>query len=323
MREDVLVRPPRAGCGAAYTYRALAGAVWSGTSQTMQYTAIRRLLAFTLISTSATFALTGSAAAEGAASPWVEGFNNKARLVVGEAHLPGQKDGLFGALEIVMPDGWKTYWRAPGDAGGIPPEFDFSASENAAEIRVLYPAPHRMVDKTGTTIGYKDRAFFPFAVTAKDPAQPVHLKLNATYGICKELCVPAEAAFDMVIPPDMGSSEVIEAALQSVPRLVPIQGTDPVVSKWRVEMRDAKPILIIEAEDPAGASDSGPGSDAFVNSSNGTYLPLPKKISDANGRALFDVDLTDGAEMKDLAGKPISITLVGRKGQSETTITLP
>jgi DsbC/DsbD-like thiol-disulfide interchange protein len=289
----------------------------------MNDTVIRRLLALALISTCATFHQTGSAAADGLASPWVDGFNNKARLLAGKASLPGQKDSLFGALEIAMPPGWKTYWRAPGDAGGIPPEFDFSASENAAEVHVLYPVPHRLIDKNGTTVGYKDHAIFPVAVTAKDFSQPIVLKLKASYGVCKELCVPAEVELDLVIPPDAGPSNDIAAALPTVPRIAPIRGIDPVVSKWRVEMRGAKPVLMIESEDPAAIADGETGSDAFVDAKSGTYLPVPKKISDANGRAVFEVDLTDGADIKDLTGKPISITLIGGKGQSETTITLP
>jgi DsbC/DsbD-like thiol-disulfide interchange protein len=284
---------------------------------------IRRLLASVLISTSTLVALAGSAGAEGVASPWVEGYKNKARLLGGKASLPGTQESLYGALEIEMPSGWKTYWRAPGDAGGIPPEFDFSASDNAKDVRVLYPAPHRLVDKTGTTVGYKDQAIFPIAVTAQDPAKTVHLKIKAVYGVCKELCVPAEVELDLLIPPDVDRSAEIEAVLPNVPRLTPIRGTDPIVSKWRIEMRDAKPVLLIEAEDPAGTNTSDATSDAFVDAKDGTYLPVAKKISDTNGRAVFVVALTDGADIKELAGKAISITLVGGKGQSETTITLP
>ncbi|HPG88442.1 MAG TPA: protein-disulfide reductase DsbD family protein, partial [Hyphomicrobium sp.] len=76
------------------------------------------------------------------ASPWTEGFKNKARLLAGRAERPGQGgEHMYAAIEIEMQTGWKTYWRVPGDAGGIPPEFDLSASENAKDVTVLYPAP--------------------------------------------------------------------------------------------------------------------------------------------------------------------------------------
>jgi DsbC/DsbD-like thiol-disulfide interchange protein len=183
--------------------------------------------------------------AEAIASPWIEGFNNKSRLHAGRAVMDG-KDGLFAAIEIAMPDGWKTYWRVPGDAGGIPPEFDFSASENLSEARVLYPAPQRLFDKAGATIGYKDRAVFPFLLLAKDAAKPIALKLKAAYGVCKELCVPAEAELEIDVPADAAASSVIGDAVSKVPRAAPIEGRDPILKSWRVEERGGKPALVIE-----------------------------------------------------------------------------
>lgn len=263
------------------------------------------------------FGATPAAVADGVASPWVEGFNNKARLLAGRAPFAG-KDGIYAAVEIAMPVGWKTYWRAPGDAGGIPPEFDFTASQNLADAHVLYPAPHRLFDKAGATIGYKDHVVFPVALTAKDPAQPIQLKLRAAYGVCKDLCVPAEAEIDMTVPADAVASAEIATVLATVPQSVPIQGRDPVVSAWRVDDPAGKPVLVVDANDPGG-----PGGDAFVYASNGSYLPLPKKVSEAGEKAVYEIDLTDGVDLKDLKGKPVLITLVGSKGQSETSIILP
>jgi DsbC/DsbD-like thiol-disulfide interchange protein len=259
--------------------------------------------------------LASPVAAEGLASPWVEGFNNKVRLIAGRTMPQG---GLVAGIDIAMSAGWKTYWRTPGEAGGVPPEFDWSASENLSDAKVLYPAPHRLIDKAGATIGYKDRVLFPVALTAKDPALPIVLKLKAAYGVCKELCVPAEAELDITVPPEADVSNDIAAVLPSVPRAKPIQETDPVVSKWRLEVRAGKPVLVIEVSDPSGSI-----GDAFVDAAGGVYVPLPKKISGSGGNAVYEVDLTDGVDYKDLKGKPLAVTLTGAKGQSETSITLP
>ncbi len=256
------------------------------------------------------------ATADDVASPWVAGFNNKSRLLAGLADARGGK--LYAGVQIDMPAGWKTYWRAPGDAGGVPPEFDFSASKNLGSARVLYPAPHRSVDKAGTTIGYKDRVTFPVELIATDPSQPVGLKLKAAYGVCKDICIPAEAELELMVPIDISTSAEIAAALQSIPRTILDPATDPQLSAWRIESRDGKPALILETLDPAGAD-----GDAFVDADAGLYLPPPKKISSTDGRAVYEVDLTDGVDIKDLKTKPIKVTLVGGKGQSETSITLP
>ncbi len=266
--------------------------------------------------TALAFVFAGLAAQAGtpaAVSPWTDGFNNKARLVAGRASAAAGGP-IYAGLEIAMPAGWKTYWRSPGEAGGIPPEFDWSGSENLATVRVLYPVPHRLVDKGGATIGYKDHILFPVVVEAKDISKPVTLTLKAAYGVCKELCVPAEAELTLAIAPDVGPSAEIEDALKTVPG-VPVAGRDPALTAWRIETADGKPKLILDVTDPGG--DVG---DAFADVPDGTYLPLPKMVSASSGRLIYEVDLTDGVDLKALKGKSITVTLAGSKGQSEIVI---
>ncbi len=256
-------------------------------------------------------------AAESAQSPWVEGFNNKVRLIAGR--LESEKSATFAGIELQMPKDWKTYWRNPGEAGGIPPEFDFAGSENLERATVLYPAPHRLVDpKAGTNIGYKDHVIFPVRVTAKDKAKPVALKVMAAYGVCKDICVPAEAALKIEIPADATASPELAAALATVPANAADPAKDPALQRWRIDDADGKPKLVLEVKDPGGE-----GADAFLFSPDGLYMPMTKKTSDAKGAAVFEVDLTDGIELKDLKGKTIVLTLAGAKGQSETNIQLP
>ncbi len=258
------------------------------------------------------------AIAETLASPWLEGFNNKARLIAGRLPDAGPEPGKLAAgLQIEMPAGWKTYWRQPGEAGGVPPEFDWSASDNLAEAKVLYPAPHRLIDKSGAAIGYKDKVIFPATLIARDPAKPITLKLKASYGACKELCVPAEVDLTLVVPAAAGPSEEIAAAMLTIPHTTPA-ASDPALSAWRIDQRDAKPFLILEVADPGGS-----GGDAFVDTIGGVYLPLPKKTSEAAGKTVYEVNLTDGTDIEELKGKAVAVTLTGTKGQSETSIALP
>ena len=55
---------------------------------------------------------------------------------------PGWREGYshVAGLTIRLAPGWKTYWRAPGDAG-IPPSFNWSGSKNVADVRVQFPVP--------------------------------------------------------------------------------------------------------------------------------------------------------------------------------------
>ncbi len=254
------------------------------------------------------------------ASPWVQGFNNKVRLIAGKAGggPAGAMAQTYAGVEISMPSGWKTYWRNPGEAGGVPPEFDFSGSENLAKAEVLYPAPHRLIDpKAGENIGYKDHVTFPIAITAKDAAKPVSIKVKASYGVCKDICVPAEAVLSLDVPGDAANSADLSAVLAAVPAgssSARNPSKDPELKKWRVESGPDKPKLVLDVSDPGGE-----GGDAFLFSPDGIYVPMTRKVS----ATAFEADLTEGATPEELKGKSISVTLTGSKGQSETIIQLP
>lgn len=249
-------------------------------------------------------------------SDWIQGFDNKARLVAGHAVRNGAR-GLYAGVEVAMPEGWKTYWRAPGDAGGVPPDFEWQGSENLASALILYPAPHRLHDKAGDAVGYKNGVLFPVLLTPKDPAKPIVLHGKVDYGVCKDICVPAEAEFQIVVPPDVGPSSALTDALTQVPRDQARAGIDPSLSAWHLDQAAGKPKLILNV------ATASPGSvDAFVVAPGGVYVPLPKRVADSLGKAVFEVDLTDGVDIKDLKGKPLMVTMIDGKGQSETTITL-
>lgn len=271
------------------------------------------------------------ARAETLASPWVEGFNNKVRLLAGSVKRAAAAQTMAG-VEISMPPGWKTYWQAPGDAGGIPPEFDWTGSENLGSAVVRFPVPHRLVDKAGAAIGYKDQVLFPVDVTAKDKTRPVSLKLKVSYGACKDICIPAEAELALDVPPDAGEAPEIAAAVAKVPVVAPygdsqvvsdpsgFQGakTDPSLIDWRIDTASGKPKLIFSVSDPGGS-----GGDAFLSGPEGVYLPLPNKVSDEAGKATYEANLSDGVDIKDLKGKLITVTLAGTTGQSAFLIRIP
>ena len=121
----------------------------------------------------------------GAQATWAESAASRVRLVAG-----GDLDeGLLAGIQIRVDPGWKTYWRMPGDAG-VPPAFEWSASVNADRVEIEWPAPSRYVDPWATTIGYVGEVVFPVVVTPTDPSRPVFLRLELTYAVCSDICVP-------------------------------------------------------------------------------------------------------------------------------------
>lgn len=272
---------------------------------------IRLALAFLFLSTAAAWSDAGPVA-----SDWYQGFDNRARLIAGHATRDGET-ALYAGVDVAMPGGWKTYWRSPGDAGGVPPDFDWKGSTNLASATVLYPAPHRIHDKAGDVVGYKDSVLFPVLVKAKDPTKPVTLDAKVSYGVCKDICVPAEAELQLVVPPDVGTSEDLTNALARVPGTQPRPGIDPSLASWHLDQMSGKPKLVLDVASPSPNS-----TDAFVEAPGGIYVPLPKRATAEAGKAIFEVDLTDGVDIKDLKGKSLTVTMIDGTGQSETTITL-
>ncbi len=111
--------------------------------------------------------------------------------------LPGWRDGNgihHAAFEITLAPGWKTYWRAPGDAG-IPPIFDWASSENLTEVGVGFPVPNVFYANGMRSIGYENGVILPLTLRAKNGAADINLSGRMTIGACLDICVPVEMDF--------------------------------------------------------------------------------------------------------------------------------
>src|SRR5215207_7052364 len=142
------------------------------------------------------FAAQGAAAA-GDVSRWDGDERSAARLIAG-SRPTGAAPFMRAGVEIRLKVGWHTYWRYPGDAG-VPPQFDFDGSQNVKQIHVLWPAPQRLSEGGGTSIGYARDVIFPLHVTPQDSSKPVVLRLKLDYAVCENLCVPAEAKVELIL----------------------------------------------------------------------------------------------------------------------------
>lgn len=133
--------------------------------------------------------------------------------------LPGWRsaDGTHvAALKIDLAPGWKTYWRAPGDAG-IPPMIDWSRSDNLKMMMPVWPTPEVFSQNGMNSVGYQSDLILPIVLAPQKPGQPITLKGEMQIGICKDICVPAELDFDIALPTSRGRDNAISAALSSQP----------------------------------------------------------------------------------------------------------
>ncbi len=177
-----------------------------------------RVLRLSSLLFSAALAAAAAGNAVAAASDAVDAGEAKVRLLVSGTNDTNSAPVFRGGVEIVLNAGWKTYWRYPGDAG-IPPRFDWSGSENVANVEVFYPAPKRITDGSGqASIGYEDRVIFPLRIRPNDPAKPAVLKLKLDFATCEKLCIPAEAIVSLPFDTSAGAEALLEAAEKRVPR---------------------------------------------------------------------------------------------------------
>ena len=112
----------------------------------------------------------------------------------------------MGAIRLTLSEGWKTYWRAPGDAG-IPPQFTWAGSQNVGAVSIKWPTPDVFLTSGFRTIGYHDQLILPLRITPEKPGRPVRLKGRMELGICKDVCVPSELSFDHQL--DAGATRAI------------------------------------------------------------------------------------------------------------------
>lgn len=275
-------------------------------------------LTLTVIFALVVAASSGAGQALAASSPWVQASKAKARLVTGGASEGAGSVQAF--VEIELEPGWKTYWRTPGDAGGLPPSFDWSKSTNLASADVTFPAPQRFTDKSGSTIGYKNELVLPVMLKPERADAPISLVVGLSYGICKDICIPVEAELALEVPTDETNATPAEArqALDRVPRAQDkLAPGDPVLVKATSVLDGAAPKITIEARFPKGAT----AADAFLEAPDGLFLPLPELIGavDAAGVATFEAPLGKDVDLTALKGKPVTVTLVSETGASFAT----
>ena len=208
----------------------------------------------------------------------------------------------------------------PGDAG-VPPYFDWSGSTNVAGVKVLYPAPTRMLEGGAEVIGYKHAVLFPVEVIPQDPRSPVALKLAVELGICRDICVPATAAFDLALPPARKTvgKDAIAAAIERVPRPERYRRpTDPALRSIKLHRGESGARLTL------GVSFHGrKNADVFVEAPDGLYVPMLRtEAKGADGITRFGTELSDDL-VRDLKGKTLTFTLVSEAGALENKWTFP
>lgn len=255
---------------------------------------------------------------EPGASPWDVGRTSAARLIasrtalVGESPAPKGAAGLLAGpplgLEFLLAPGWKTYWRAPGDAG-LPPDVDWSGSENLADATILWPVPKRETLLGFETFVYENRVVLPIMARATDPKKPVRLRAHVSYLVCEVLCVPAEAMLALDLDAAPGASAPHSATIAEFYRRVPSRAPQA-FSVERALLAENNEGLTLEVAVSAGAPMVAP--DIFVEGPRQLRFGTPRFEPDADRLSgVFIVPVTVTGNRAALSGAtPFTFTIV-------------
>lgn len=227
------------------------------------------------------------AAAQGVQLPYVP-----VRL----AFIQGGADEV--GLVVRLAQGWKFYWRTPGE-GGVPAQFDWSDSQNLERADVLWPAPQRIPLGKSDINGYTEEVVLPIRIERRDATLPVKLDLTLEYGVCKDICILRTDRLQYRETP----ASNVEQALFALWRARVPQAAAAV--DLRLQFLKQKPDRLIVALRSATPLQS---PDLFVEGAPDSWFGRPSiALMDQGREVRFEVpsNLPPAA-----AGRPLRLTLV-------------
>jgi DsbC/DsbD-like thiol-disulfide interchange protein len=257
-------------------------------------------------------AVSGPAVGAEQVSPWARGLHSRMRLA--SAGQPSPDGPHVAVVAIMLDKGFKTYWRTPGDSG-IPPMFDFAGSENAADIKVHFPAPVRFDDGAGGhSIGYiGETVELPVTYRVIDRTRPVVLRLKMDYAVCEKICVPASGQAEIVLPPVAAAASMRAARLlATLPTVMPLDAPGLLAIR-RLQKGLKAEHFLVEARVAAGTSE------LFVEAASPWLFDVAAAASVGQGLARFTVLAVDKDKSPDCKGVETTFTLVSGERSIETT----
>lgn len=149
----------------------------------------------------------------------------EARLVSDVEQVAPGEDFRIGVHQL-MPDGWHTYWRNPGD-NGMPITLDWTVPAGVEIGPVAWPAPVELpLTDDIMDYGYRDEVVLPMSVHLPEAYadDSVTLTADADWLVCEEICIPETRTLSLTLP--VGDEAVrdedgywyIQAALDAVPQ---------------------------------------------------------------------------------------------------------
>ena len=209
-----------------------------------------------------------------------------------------QDDGKIDVLlDVKLDDGWKTYWRSPGE-GGVAPEIAWSSPVETIDWQ--WPAPGRFDVAGVSTQGYMGDIVFPITVSSSDKLDKLSGVL--TLSTCSNVCILTDYPFelDLTEPAPADFTWAFNHAKGAVPP------TSGLVEQAKTGFANEK--LVIELQKNSGSAWIKPN--IFTDVVDGAVLGVPViKTSGNNLTATIDVSDDWGDASPNLTGKTVSFVV--------------
>ncbi|MDG2287004.1 MAG: protein-disulfide reductase DsbD family protein, partial [Alphaproteobacteria bacterium] len=139
-----------------------------------------------------------SAKANTGASDWTQTRMADIRLVSAAAGT-GDASSVPLGLQFKLAEGWKIYWRTPGDAG-FPPDLEIKTGVNLAGLDWQWPVPYRFSLFGQESHGYDGEVVFPITARLSETGKPLEIDAVVHALACSDICVPLDAALSFTLP---------------------------------------------------------------------------------------------------------------------------
>lgn len=257
------------------------------------------------------------------ASAWVTTPQTQVRLIAAQNGLASDGFVRLG-LQFKLKEGWKIYWRRPGDAG-FPPRLDWAESENFKSADFAWPAPVRFQVLGLQTMGYAEEVVFPIAVAATDPTQPLKARIRLDYLTCDDVCIPYFAQLSLDLAPGANRNTEHARIVSAFAARVPGDGSADGLRIDKIETAGA--FRRLDASARAGtvrvhATSAAPFTrpDVFIEGPDLTFFGAPDtRFSDGGKRVVLSVPVTL-EEHASLDDATVRLTLVDGMRSAERNL---
>ena len=169
-----------------------------------------------------------------------ENFNQHSSLeIIPKDYLLKDKNYFYFGVKIILEEGWKTYWKNPGEAGA-PMSIDFNDNSGILEKEILFPFPKRFTDYEIETIGYENEIIFPVRLKLDENKKKITSKINLQYLVCKDICIPISIEKNFNHSLDKSSKDIKKSILYDYLEKVPRQNINYFSIKELKKISDKK-----------------------------------------------------------------------------------